>query len=42
MFKNGERLNDLGVESLKVYIANCYGLKKQTKKQTKNYLIMKD
>lgn len=28
MFKNGERLNDLGVESLKVYIANCYGLKK--------------
>jgi len=28
MFKNGQVLNDKGLEALHVYTANCYGLDK--------------
>lgn len=28
MFKEGSKLNSQGLESLKIYIANCYGLDK--------------
>jgi DNA-directed RNA polymerase len=28
MFKNGEILNQEGLESLKIYTANCFGLDK--------------
>ena len=29
-FSNGQKLNDLGVKALKIYIANCYGLDKKS------------
>jgi DNA-directed RNA polymerase len=30
MFKDGFKLNEKGLESLKIYLANCFGLDKKS------------
>jgi DNA-directed RNA polymerase len=30
MFKDGVKLNEKGLESLQIYLANCYGLDKKS------------
>lgn len=38
LFKNGEVLNDCGVKSLKIYMANSYGLDKKSKYERLNWV----
>jgi len=30
MFKEGVKLNKIGIESLQIYLANCFGLDKKS------------